>query len=81
MIGFCKIDIEDTKGILDFLVVLKKYRGNGYGKELMDWAMAMFHQSNVEQIEVKVVDGNDTIHLYERYGFKVRGHIMCHICT
>ena len=26
--------------------------------------------------EVKVVDGNKAIHLYEKYGFKMKSHIL-----
>lgn len=76
IIGFCKIDTTDKKGKLDYLVVLKEYRKKGYGKQLMDWAMDMFRKFNVEQIEVKVIDGNDTVHLYEKYGFKMNAHIL-----
>ena len=76
IVGFCKIDIRDDTGNLDYLVVLQKYRGNGYGKMLMDWAMEQFRKNSVRQIEVKVVDGNDTVHLYEKYGFKMKSHIL-----
>ena len=74
--GFCKIDMVKGKGKLDYLVVLEKYRGKGYGKELMDWAMNTFHKNDVTEIEVKVIDGNNTIHLYENYGFKIQSHIL-----
>ena len=55
VVGFCKIDICGYVGKLDYLVVLKEYRGKGYGK---------------------VVDGNEAIHLYEKYGFKMNAHIL-----
>lgn len=80
IIGFCKIDILNGIGKLDYLMVLQEYRGNGYGKTLMDWAMEQFSKSNVEYIEVKVVDGNKSIHLYEKYGFKMKSHILCFKC-
>ena len=76
IIGFCKIDITDNDGYLSHLVVLQKYRGSGYGKMLMDWAMEQFRKSNVRQIELKVVNGNEAIHLYEKYGFKIKSHIL-----
>ena len=56
--------------------MLKEYRGKGYGKALMDWAMSSFDRNGVHQIEVKVVDGNEAIHLYEKYGFKMNAHIL-----
>lgn len=74
--GFCKIDFEGSMGKLTHLVVLPKYRGCGCGKQLMDWAMAEFKQRSLKYIEVKVVDGNDAIHLYEKYGFKMNAHIL-----
>ena len=77
IMGFCKIDIYQNSGKLDYLMVLEEYRGNGYGKLLMDWAMEQFSKHNVGRIEVKVVDGNETIHLYEKYGFKMNAHILC----
>lgn len=76
VVGFCKIDICGYVGKLDYLVVLKEYRGKGYGKALMDWAMSSFDRNGAHHIEVKVVDGNEAIHLYEKYGFKMNAHIL-----
>ncbi len=66
----------DEVGKLDYLVIMKEYRGRGFGKRLMDWAIRMFAEHEIQQIEVKVVDGNETIHLYEKYGFKMNAHIL-----
>ena len=75
--GFCKVDLHgDGTGKLDYLVVLPQCRGRKYGKALMDWAMAVFSGSGVRKIEVKVVDGNDAVHLYEKYGFRMNAHIL-----
>lgn len=63
-------------GKIDFLIVLKEHRGKGYGKNLMDWAMGMFEENGINSVEVKVVDGNDVIHLYEQYGFRINAHIL-----
>ena len=76
IIGFCKIDFIKNTGKLDYLIVLPEYRGNGYGKLLMDWAMKEFANQKCVHIEVKVIAGNETIHLYEKYGFKVKSHIL-----
>lgn len=76
IVGFCKVDFHGEKGKLDYLVVLEEARKKGYGRCLMDWAMQMFEENHVRQIEVKVVDGNDTIHLYEAYGFQMNAHIL-----
>jgi len=76
VVGFCKIDINGENGKLDYLMILKDYRGKGYGKDLMDWAMRSFELNNVRHIEVKVIDGNEAIHLYEKYGFMMNAHIL-----
>lgn len=74
--GFCKVDIVETKGKLDYLVVRKEFRRKGYGRILMDWAMETFRRFKVNHIEVKVVDGNEAIRLYEKYGFRMNAHIL-----
>lgn len=74
--GFCKVDLDGARGKLDYLIVLPDFRGRGYGRTLMDWAMAAFAEAGVHHVEVKVVDGNDTIHLYESYGFAMNAHIL-----
>ena len=61
IVGFCKVDLHGDRK---------------YGKALMDWAMAVFSGSGVRKIEVKVVDGNDAVHLYEKYGFRMNAHIL-----
>lgn len=66
----------DEVGKLDYLVIMKEYRSRGFGKRLMDWAIRMFAEHEIQQIEVKIVDGNETIHLYEKYGFKMNAHIL-----
>ena len=42
----------------------------------MDWAMGVLEENGVRRVEVKVVDGNDAIRLYERYGFQMNAHIL-----
>ena len=74
--GFCKIDLEADCGKLDYLIVLAEYRGKGYGGALMDWAMSRFRESGIRKIELKVVAGNEVIHLYEKYGFKINAYIL-----
>lgn len=80
MAGFCKVDMLQGRGKIDYLVVLPELRRQGYGRALMDWAMAVLRQQKAEQIEVKVVDGNnDAIRLYESYGFQVNAQILLKI--
>ena len=76
VVGFCKIGFHDDAGVLEYLVVLEHERGKGYGAALMDWALALFRELGVRNIDVKVVFGNDTIRLYEKYGFKPRSTVL-----
>lgn len=76
IVAFCKVDISEMQGKIDYLIALKEYRGKGYGDILMNWAMELFKQCNVDQIEVKVADGNNAIKFYEKYGFKMNAHIL-----
>jgi len=74
--GFCKTDIDRGQGKIDYLIVCKEYRGKGYGDMLMNWAMDLFRTCGVEQIEVKVADGNSATGFYEKYGFRMNAHIL-----
>jgi ribosomal protein S18 acetylase RimI-like enzyme len=42
----------------------------------MDWALNTFQKLGINEIDVKVVYGNEAIHLYEKYGFRERFVIM-----
>ena len=74
--GFCKIDIGDTAGVLEYLIVLGDFRGRGYGAELIEWALGRFSDAGVHDIDVKVADGNEAVSLYEKYGFRMNAHIL-----
>ena len=76
IVGFCKIDVEDGHGKLDYLVVQACCRGKGYGVALMEWALAAFARADVREVEVKGVDGKDALAFYERYGFRMNAHIL-----
>ena len=76
VVGFCKINIDDQVGTLEYLVVLEEFRGMGYGAELIEWALNRFSSFGVHEVEVKVADGNEAVSLYEKYGFKMNAHIL-----
>lgn len=78
VVGFSKINMDGTMGKLDYLAVLQEYRQQGIGKQLMDWAIDTFRKNGITRIEVKVVDGNPAIKLYETYGFQMNAHILWH---
>ena len=74
--GFCKTDICRGQGKIDYLIVAKEYRGKGYGDMMMNWAMNQFRQCGIEQVEVKVADGNSAVGFYEKHGFRMNAHIL-----
>ena len=76
IIGFCKINIDNNIGVLEYLIVLEDYRGLGYGAALIEWALKKFSCYGVRDIDVKVADGNAAVSLYEKYGFKMNAHIL-----
>ena len=76
VIGFCKVNCSHNVGILEYMVVLNSQRGKGYGDRLMNWAMDKFREVGVAFVEVKVVDGNEAIRFYEKYGFKMNAHLL-----
>ncbi len=76
IVGFSKIDLDPKCGYLAYLVILKEYRGKGFGKSLLDWAMNSFRSAGIKAVELKVIAGNEAVHLYEKYGFKPRAQIM-----
>lgn len=66
-------------GKLDYLVVKEQYRKHGIGDTLMRWAMETFDACSINKIEVKVVEGNSSIHFYEKYGFQTNARLMWHV--
>ena len=76
VVGFCKISFDEKEGNLDYLAVLEDKRGKGYGTKLLDWAFNKFRELNIDNIEVKVVYGNDVIDLYKKYGFREKSIIL-----
>lgn len=76
VIGFCKINTDADTGVLEYLVVLDRERGKGYGAALMEWALNTFRALGIKEIDVKVVCGNDAVRLYEKYGFRARSVIL-----
>ena len=76
VIGFCKISTNAATGVLEYLAVLDRERGKGYGAELMNWALNTFRELGMMNIDVKVVYGNEAIRFYSKYGFRERSVIM-----
>lgn len=42
----------------------------------MSWAIELFKQCGIDQVDITVVDGNDAIVFYEKFGFRIHSHIL-----
>ena len=76
VIGFCKINTDGSRGVLEYLVVLDQERGKGYGAAFMDWALNAFRELGMNEIDVKAAYGNEAIRFYEKYGFREKSVIL-----
>ena len=57
---------------IDDLIVNKKYRGRGYGRGLLLWAMHRIRQVSSEPITLHVAEWNEkAVSMYVRAGFSV----------
>ena len=50
VIGFCKINIDENTGVLEYLVVLEDHRGLGCGASLIEWALRQYRMTPVHQM-------------------------------
>ena len=57
---------------IDDLIVNKKYRKKGYGKQLLLWGMQQIRKKNTVPITLHVAEWNqDALRLYKSAGFEV----------
>lgn len=56
---------------IDDLIVNTKYQGQGYGKELLFFAINYMNRNKIEPIKLCVLKWNEkAVKFYEKYGFK-----------
>ncbi|HPM35572.1 MAG TPA: GNAT family N-acetyltransferase [Spirochaetota bacterium] len=66
-----------SPGEIESLCVSKKYRGNGIGKKLMEFALEWMEGLGTKNIVVEVYGGNEgAIDFYSGFGFSTREIIM-----
>ena len=70
-IGYCICTMNDNHvGEIDSIFIKEPYRGNGFGKRLMEMALAWFDNHGVTRKVLSVGSGNDeVIKFYEMFGF------------
>jgi len=79
LVGYCLSYISQKPyffklgkfGLIGDLFIEEKFRRNGYGRMLVDDAIAFFARKRVEQVELLVASGNEnTIKFWEQMGYK-----------
>lgn len=69
---FCySVNTDDNTGFLKFIIVDRKKRGSGYGKEMLKLALKYaFDITGVQAVRLNVFDENTAAkHCYEKVGF------------
>lgn len=57
---------------IDDLIVAEQFQGNGYGKELLKFALCVIQEKNTAPIRLHVADWNrKAIKLYRKLGFEI----------
>ena len=75
-VGFCKVSVSRTLGVIDYLFVHEECRGKGYGECLLERALTYLRERGVDLIDLRVVIGNSAQAFYEKHGFQARSLIM-----
>lgn len=74
--GFCVVHFHGDTGDVDWLYVRDDARGEGWGKILLDNAMAYLKENGVQLVDLTVVSGNPAKDFYAEQGFVVRSELM-----
>ena len=69
--GFVAYDAHDPKkGLIELLAVEQNFRGNGYGKVLLEHSIDELHNKNINSIDICVRKDNiPALALYKKNGF------------
>lgn len=70
-LGFLEFDLKSDRGKFD-LGLLKEFRGQGYGKRLLETAIDYLNQKKAEEASLLVITKNEIAYsLYKARGFKI----------
>jgi dTDP-4-amino-4,6-dideoxy-D-galactose acyltransferase len=71
--GYVTCNLSGTTGSIGLIAVQESYRGRGFGRELVEAALSLFHSEKMLIAEVITQGGNLVAQsLYERCGFQVK---------
>ena len=63
--------------VIDDICVDEKYRGNGIGRKLVDFAYRFAKEKGLDKVELNVyTDNRDAVRFYKRLGFKTQKCVM-----
>lgn len=69
-IGFLAFYKRENELYLSKFYLKKEYRGRGYSKEMLRFAVTKAREINAESITLNVNKNNDAIRVYEKLGFQ-----------
>lgn len=69
-IGFLYGEFYENEGCVDELFVAEKFRGQGFGKALIQKAGEEFQKRNIEKVGLFVGVDEESLGFYEKIGFK-----------
>ena len=71
-VGVVLIDVDGDTAFIDNLYVLPDGRGKGYGRRLLQEAIAHLRQLKVRKVDLMVTADNEiAVHLYDEAGFDI----------
>lgn len=82
ILGYIMLAVKEDKmtgdefGFIYELYVMPKYRKQGYGRQLLEYATQHFKQLGYDKIRLNVYEGNEAKYLYESIGFQQRNITM-----
>ncbi len=74
--GFAAIRYENGNGWLDDIFIYEEYRGRGYGRRLMQWALDSFKKENVQNVQIISLTGSAARPFSEKFGFRAKNEIL-----
>lgn len=63
--------VNTTTAQLFTFYVLPEYRGNGIGRELLEYCLSLAKEVGINSFVLTVIEGNEALHLYESLGFTI----------
>lgn len=76
-IGYCISSVSnELVGEVESIFIEETYRGRHIGDILMKNALNWMDEHGIKTKRINVAAGNDVLGFYEKYGFKVRSHIL-----